>query len=174
MPTLNHCRRTPDMARNKVWPSISALFILALIGAQLSADEPAAKQPPTTTPATAPTTAPASTLVKRGTLDLDVKTDAFLQPLDPFELKLKLKGYSGPLTILSAAAPGAAVKKGDALLELDPRNINWDLEQARNAVAAAKVALTKAESDLALGLKMDALALRQSEDAVKQAEANVK
>lgn len=163
--------------RDKACMMSAALVALALVGAPLSADipaAPAAKEPAATQATTAPTTAPAPTLVKKGTLELEVKTDAFLQPLDAYELKLKMKAYSGPLTVVSAAAPGAMVKQGDALLELDPKNINWDLEQAANAAAAAKVALTKAEADLALGQKMDALALRQSEDGVKNAEASVK
>jgi len=132
-----------------------------------------------TQPAAA-TTQPAATqpaekthVVKKGTLTLEIQTDAALQASEPFELKLKLKGYGGPLTIASIAAPWSTVKKGDSLLECETTEIKWAVEGAENALAAAKANLKKAEADAELSVKGEALALRMQEDAVKHAEANV-
>src|SRR5688572_26504949 len=138
------------------------LALLALAGVPLQGD----------TPATKPATQPAATVhtVKKGKLNLEVQSDVTLQPLDPYELKLKLKQYAGPLTIVSVAPPNAAVNAGDPLLELEKRQITCELETAKNAVAGAKAALAKAEADQELGTKADALALRVHEDAVKNAE----
>ena len=141
-----------------------ALALLALAGLPLHGDTPA------TRPATQPT---ATHTVKKGKLNLEVQAEVTLQPLDPYELKLKLKQYAGPLAIVSIAAPNSPVKAGDPLLELDRRQLNWELEMARNALAGAKAALAKAEADQELGAKADALALRIQEDALKNAEQAV-
>src|SRR5438045_6232150 len=98
---------------------------------------------------TKPTTQPAAETykVKKGTLKLEVQTDSTLSAFEPFEVRLKTKSYAGQFTVISAAAHGAHVAKGDSVLECDPRPINWAVEGAENELATARAALTKAEAD---------------------------
>jgi len=128
---------------------------------------------PTTRPAPPPATQPATYIVKKGALPLDLQLDGVFQPADAFEARFKMKSYSGPLTIVKAAAPFAAVKKGDVLIECDPQHMNWSLQGAENELTVARAALKKAQADSELSAKGDALALRIQQDAVKNAEAGL-
>jgi multidrug resistance efflux pump len=125
---------------------------------------------------TGPSTQPSGETytVKKGTLKLEVTTDAALAALEPFEVRLKTKAFAGQFTVVSAAGHGAMVKKGESVLELDAKPINWAVEGAENEVATARANLKKAEADAELGAKGDALALRISEDGLKNAEAGLK
>ena len=106
---------------------------------------------PTTSPATAPAAAPSTTapaapepgihIVKRGSLSLEVKGDGLFHAVEPFEVKLAFKNYAaygGPLVIKSIVPPGATVKKGDALLELDREHLTWTLAASDAELANAK------------------------------------
>jgi len=125
---------------------------------------------------TGPATQPAADTykVKKGTLKLEVTTDGTLSALEPFEVKLKTKAYAGALMIESAAAHGAMVRKGESVLELDPKPFNWAVEGAENELATARASLKKAEADAELAAKSEALSLRISEDALKNAEGGLK
>jgi multidrug resistance efflux pump len=113
-------------------------------------------------------------VVKKGTLTLEVQTDGVLQPADPFEVRMRFKAYAGSATVLNAAGHGAIVHKGDVLLECDPVEINWAIEGAKSTLETARAGHKKASSDLDLGAKADATAMRIQEQAVKDAEASVK
>ncbi|HEV8378100.1 MAG TPA: hypothetical protein VGP99_04570, partial [Tepidisphaeraceae bacterium] len=125
---------------------------------------------------TAPSTQPSAEThkVKKGTLKLEVGTDATLSALEPYEVKLKTKAYAGQLTVVSAAAHSAMVRKGETILELDPKPMNWALEGAENELATARANLKKAEADAELAVKSEALSLRIAEDNLKNAEAGLK
>ncbi len=138
--------------------SVSALamwMVAAVFGAAWAQDKPAT--------ATSPASQPANETVVEG----------ILAPVDPFELKLKLKTYAGAMPIARIAAQYAAVQPGDVLLEIDPTEFKRALATVTAAADAARVALKKAEVEDAVGAKADAMALRQQQDALKQAEANV-
>ncbi|MGE5612326.1 MAG: hypothetical protein ACM359_23970 [Bacillota bacterium] len=109
-------------------------------------------------------------VVKKGKLSLNIQAEGMLLPVEPFEVKLKMKAYSGPLTVVSIAPAWGKVKAGDVLLELDPTNLKWAMEEAENGLATAKANLKKAEADAELADKGEALALRMQQDAVKNAE----
>lgn len=132
-----------------------------------------AATPATTTPATQPAGG-GTHVVKKGQLNLDITGEGVFAAVEPALVRLKLKAYAGPLTVVSAAAPWSTVKKGDSLLELERQEIKWAVEQAETAAETARAAFRKAELDQELGQKADALALRIQEDAVKNAEAAVK
>ena len=161
------------MKRTK-WAAFGGLAIASAICATLPADSATqpASQPATTQPTSQPADKPHT--VKKGTLDLHVTVEGVFQAVDPFEVKLKLKAYSGPLTIASIAAPGMPVKKGGVLLEIEPTHLNWAITAAENEVAAAKANLAKAEADLKLAGKSESLAMRQTEQAMSNAEAGIK
>ena len=136
-------------------------------------DAPTTQPPPATTQA-ATQSSDKSHVVERGTLSLEIQAEGALVAVDPHEVKLKLRSYAGALEVVSAASHGIAVKKGDVLLELDAREINWAIEGAEAALATARANLKKAESDVELGQKGDALALRISEQNLKNANDSLK
>jgi RND family efflux transporter MFP subunit len=155
---------------------LAAGFFCGVLGA-CAWPQSARGDTPTTRPAaTQATTQPSekSHVVKRGTLSLEIQADGALAAVDPHEVKLKLRSYAGPLEVVSAATHGATVTNGDALLELDAREITWAIEAAEAAVASARANLKKAESDVELGQKGDALALRISEQNLKNANDSLK
>src|SRR4051812_49141200 len=108
---------------------------------------------------TKPATQPAGETykVKKGTLKLEVQTDSNLSALEPFEVRLKTKAYTGAFAVISAAPHGARVARGDTVLELDPKPMNWALEGAENELATAGAALKKAQADAELAIGSDAL-----------------
>ena len=145
----------------RVWTIL--LLFLSITTLSFAADTKPSTQPSTDT-----------YKVKKGSLKLEVSTDATLSALEPFEAKLKAKAYTGQLTVVSAAAHGAMVRKGETILDLDPKPMNWALEGAENELATARANLKKAEADAELATKSEALSLRISEDALKNAEASMK
>jgi hypothetical protein len=136
-------------------------------------------------PSTAPTTATAlapkpsapsgdTTAVKRGTLDLAFDFDGVFVPVDPFEVRLKVRAYQGDFVIVKAAEPGSRVAKGDVLLELDPQKIDEQIAAAGNEVTAAQANLAKADSDVKLGDASDALAMNSAKDELGFAQTDLK
>src|SRR4051812_48715721 len=148
--------------------ALTILLSIALLATCL----PAAEKSPATKPATQGS--PETYTVKKGTLKLEVQTDATLAALEPYEVKLKTKAYAGQFTVVSAAAHGAMVRKGETILELDPKPMIWALEGAENELATGRANLKKAEADAELATKSEALSLRIAEDASKNAETGLK
>jgi multidrug efflux pump subunit AcrA (membrane-fusion protein) len=168
-PTLQEKRRMLT-AR---WIVVSVSIICLLIGALLHAQEaPAPTTPPATAPATAPSAATHS--VKKGRLALKIDAAGTFLPANPVEVRIRPEGYKGELPIANIAANGASVKKGDTLIQIDPADLNRELDAARNDLATAKANHGKAESDVALGEKGDALALKMAETAAKKGETDLK
>lgn len=173
-----------------------ALLLTAILGGggwMALADAPAGTAPPvpptaatapankegdsaSTKPASQPSSQPSAPvhLVKPGKLSFTVQGEGSFVADEPFEARLKFNTHSGPLTIVSAAANRATVKKGDTILEIDPFYINKEVAAAENELAVAKAGLTKAESDSDLGEKADALAMRIQQNETKNAEAAVR
>ena len=123
-----------------------------------------------------PTTSPSPSphVVAKGRLALKVEAAGTFLPTAPLEVRVRPSAYNGDLTIVAAAPNGAAVKKGDTILQIDPADLNRDLDGARNDLVAARAALTKAEADVEMGAKADALALKVSENSARKAAADLK
>ena len=145
----------------------------------------AAASAPTTEPATSPTTGPATTRsaaaatqptlkVTRGSIPLVFRSLGTLEPVDPFELRLRPEAYKGELKIVTAVANGATVKAGDVLLQIDATDLTRDLSGAENDLTTAKANLDKAKGDAQLAESGDALALRIQKTALANAEAGLK
>jgi multidrug resistance efflux pump len=137
--------------------SIAAVMVAMLAGMTWAQDKPA------TAPASQPAAKPANEVVVEGVL----------LPVDPFELKLKFKAYAGSLPIAKVAGQFATVRAGDSLLEIDPTEFKRAMASVESAAETARAAMKKVEADAEIGARADALALRQQQDALKQAEANV-
>ena len=135
--------------------------------------------PATTQPITrseGPATQPAGPTISihRGALTTVVDATGYFEPIEPLEVRVRPKAYGGELTVKSVAPNGAAVRKGDLLLELDPEQIDKQLAAAENENLAAHANLTRMQADTKLGEEQDALAMKVQTDATKQAEDAVK
>jgi len=74
---------------------------------------------------------------------------------------------------VKSVAPGAAVGKGETVLELDTTQIRRQIASAENERTAAKANLEKAESDAKLYDEADALALKLQEQELKNAQSGL-
>jgi HlyD family secretion protein len=111
---------------------------------------------------------------RKGNLTPVYELEAFYEAVESAELKLKLEGYQGELTVLKVVAAGETVKKGDVVLALDRSAIDKQLAALENDLRVARAAHEKAQADLGIGAKGDALALLQAQTAVKDAEGALK
>ncbi|HEX7815534.1 efflux RND transporter periplasmic adaptor subunit [Dyella sp.] len=81
----------------------------------------------------------------RGDLDLSIKVVGRVEAWSTVTLQPRVAGQLESL----AFAPGAHVRKGDVLVQIDPSLLKAQLDQARGAVARDQAQLTKAQADLA-------------------------
>jgi multidrug efflux pump subunit AcrA (membrane-fusion protein) len=149
-------------------------ILLAGPAAISRADAPA---PATTRAASTAASAPASaatTAVKRGSLPMKFDASGYLEPIDPFDVRIRPKAYGGELTITAIVANGATVKKGEKLLEVDPAPMKRQLEAAQSEADVAKANAAKAEADAKIAKESEALAMRMAKEAVEDAQDNVK
>lgn len=85
--------------------------------------------------------------VTKGDLAIEVELSGSFVAEDKDEIRLEPKSYKGDLIITSLLPEGAAVKKGDTLIEFDPLTLERSLEDARNEVSDKQVALAKADAE---------------------------
>jgi multidrug efflux pump subunit AcrA (membrane-fusion protein) len=151
--------------------------LLGVVGIAIADDAPKtpATTSPTSAPSSQPTTAPsAMQTVKKGRISMKFDASGTFLPATPVEVRLRPEAFKGELTIVTAAANGASVKKGETILQIDPSDLNRELDAARNELTTAKANQTKAEADVALGEKADALAMKQAENAIKKGDGDLK
>lgn len=115
-----------------------------------------------------------SVSVHRGSLGSAVEAQGYFEPVEPSDIRIRPKVYSGELTIKSIVANGATVKKGDVILEIDPVVIDKQLAAAENDVTAAHANLTKAQADARIGQAQDELAIKMQTEATQRADDEVK
>ncbi len=110
--------------------------------------------------------------VKRGELDLRVYTTGELEAKNSVTLSAPpVAGAS--LQITHLLHTGAVVKKGDVVMEFDPTEQHYILEQSRSELHQAEQDILKAESDAAVQKAQDAVALLKARYDVRQAELEV-
>ena len=153
------------------------LTAVGLVAASAPTTEPA--PPAATKPATKRSTSAAAATqpthkVTRGSISLVLRSLGTLEPVDPFELRLRPEAYKGEMKIVTVVPNGATVKAGDVLLQIDATDITRDLAGAENDLTTAKANLEKAKADVQLAESGDALALRIQKTALAQAEAALK
>lgn len=102
------------------------------------------------------------------------EAEGYLQPVDPFEVRIRPKAYGGELTIVSIAANGAQVKQGDVILQLDPEPLNRQLAAAKNALLVAQANVDRSDAAAKLSEQSAALTLRQQQDETRAADEGVK
>ena len=87
--------------------------------------------------------------VTKGDLSISVELSGMFVAENKDEIRIEPRTYRGDLIITSLLAEGTEVKEGDVLMEFDPSSLERSLEDAHNEVTDKKVALQKAEADLA-------------------------
>jgi multidrug efflux pump subunit AcrA (membrane-fusion protein) len=110
--------------------------------------------------------------VKREELDLRVYTTGELEAKNSVTLSAPpVAGAS--LQITHLLHTGAAGKKGDVVIEFDPSEQHYILEQSRSELRQAEQDILKAKSDAAVQKTQDAVALLKARYDLRQAELEV-
>jgi HlyD family secretion protein len=124
-------------------------------------------------------TAPASTgtdvptgLIKRGDLDMKVFVTGELHASHSEMLTAPPIG-GGALQITHLLHTGAAVKKGELVVEFDPTEQHYKLDQNRSELLQAEEEITKAKADAAVVAAQDKVALLKARFDVRRAELDV-
>jgi HlyD family secretion protein len=110
--------------------------------------------------------------VKRGDLDLRVVDTGELRATNTITLTAPSVG-GGALQITRLAHTGAVVKKGDIVIEFDPSEQRYKLEQNRSELLQADQEITKAKADAAVLGAQDKVALLKDRFDVRRAELDV-
>jgi HlyD family secretion protein len=149
------------MTWRRVWWTAAAVAVLA-IGATLAIavpSLPAAKEEIPTT------------RVARGTLKLTVYATGDLRAGRSATLVSPPAG--GLLRIVSLLPTGTAVKKDDVVVEFDPADQEYVLEQAKSDLAEAEQQIVKARSDSAAQAAQDQVDLLTARYDVRRAELDI-
>jgi len=147
-------------AKAMKWISIAAALVLAGLGIAFAIQQlrPAPRVIPTTR-------------VQKGTLELDVDTPGELRT--PHSAMLVAPSVNGTLQIVHLMATGTQVKVGDVVVEFDPSEQEYNLEQSRSQLAEAEQQIAKAKADAAVKTAEDKVALLKARFDVRRAELEV-
>ncbi len=110
--------------------------------------------------------------VTRGDLKLDVHATGELRPQSTAMVNAPTLG-GGVLQITQIAHSGQLVKKGDLVVEFDPSEQNYNLDQSRSELQEAQQEIVKAKADQAVLAAQDKVALLKARYAVRKAELDV-
>jgi HlyD family secretion protein len=110
--------------------------------------------------------------VKRGDLDLKVEADGELRATHMIALTAPPVGGAA-LEITRLSHTGLAVKKGDIVIEFDPSEQRYKLEQNRSELLQAEQEIIKAKADAAVLAAQDKVALLKDGFDVRRAELDV-
>jgi multidrug efflux pump subunit AcrA (membrane-fusion protein) len=111
-------------------------------------------------------------MVKRGDLEMQVYTTGELRASHSEILTAPPIG-GGSLQITHLLHTGAAVKKGDLVMEFDPSEQHYKLDQNRSELLQAEQEITKAKADAAVVSAQDKVALLKAKFDVRRAELEV-
>ena len=124
-----------------------------------------------TTPAAAGDEVPTG-LVKRGDLEMQVNATGEMRAIHSSMLIAPPIG-GGALQITHLLHTGATVKKGDLVMEFDPSEQHYKLDQNRSELLQAEQEITKARADAAVVSAQDKVALLKAKFDVRRAELDV-
>jgi HlyD family secretion protein len=110
--------------------------------------------------------------VKRGTISLEVYATGELQASRTVMITAPSVGGDA-LQIMRLAHAGETVRKGDSILEFDPSEQNYKLEQNRSELQQAEQETAKANADAAVLAAQDKVALLKARYDVRKAELEV-
>jgi len=111
--------------------------------------------------------------VKRGEIDLEVHSTAELRANHAIMLPAPAVGGDA-LQIVRLVRTGELVKKGDVIVEFDPSEQQYKLEQSRSELLQAEQEITKAKADALVLTAEDKVTLLKARHNVRRAELDVK
>jgi HlyD family secretion protein len=111
-------------------------------------------------------------LVKRGDLDMKVYVTGELRASHTEVLTAPQIG-GGSMQITHLLHTGAVVKKGDLVIEFDPSEQHYKVDQNRSELLQAEQEITKAKADAAVVAAQDKVALLKARFDVRRAELDV-
>jgi HlyD family secretion protein len=109
-----------------------------------------------------------TTRVQRGRVQVTVHATGDLRATRAMQLFVPSAG--GSLTIIQLAGSGTAMKAGDVMVEFDPSDQEFQLEQADFDLRLAEQEIAKAEAEAAVQAADDQVALLKARFAVRRAE----
>lgn len=112
-----------------------------------------------------------TTRVQKGTLELDINTPGELHT--PRSAMMVAPSVNGTLQIVRLLKTGTQVKAGDVVVEFDPSEQQYNLEQSRSQLAEADQLIVKAKTDAAVKTAEDKVALLKARFDVRRAELEV-
>ena len=112
-----------------------------------------------------------TTRVQRGNLELKTYTRGELRPARTAMLVAPPVG--GTLQIVELARTGTRVAPGDVVLQFDPSEQEFNLEQARSELAQAEQEIVKMKADADVQAAQDQVALLKARFDVRRAELEV-
>lgn len=112
-----------------------------------------------------------TTRVQRGTVQTDVYAIGEIRT--PHSAMVLAPPVSGTLQIVRLASTGTMVKAGDVILEFDPSEQEYNLEQSESRLAEAEQQIIKAKADWTVQASQDKVALLKARFAVRRAELDV-
>src|ERR1700731_2386567 len=110
--------------------------------------------------------------VKRGDLNLEIDATGELRANHTITLTAPPVG-GGALQIIRLLRTGVPVKKGDIVIEFDPSEQRYKMEQSRSELLQAEEEITKAKADAAVLAAQDKVALLKARYDVRAAELDV-
>jgi multidrug efflux pump subunit AcrA (membrane-fusion protein) len=122
-------------------------------------------------PSTSGTDVPTGT-VKRGDLDMKVNVTGELKASHS-EILIAPPIGGGALQLTHLLHTGTTVKKGDLVMEFDPSEQMYKLDQNRSELLQAEQEITKAKADAAVVAAQDKVALLKARFDVRRAELDV-
>src|SRR5664280_2646874 len=156
------------------WRSVagwSALTLVVAVGAVLLASKRPSRPSSKTEVKTAGDGIPLAA-VERGDIDMDVHATGELRASHMVVLTAPSVG-GGSLEITQLLATSSAVKKGDIVIEFDPGEQRYKLDQSRSELMQAQQEITKANADTAVLAAEDKVAELKARYGVRQAELDV-
>jgi HlyD family secretion protein len=110
--------------------------------------------------------------VRRGAMNIEVHANGELNASSTVMLSAPVVGGDA-LQITHLAPTGELVKKGDLIVEFDPSEQNYKLEQNRSELMQADEEIIKANADAAVKASEDKVALLKDRYGVRRAELDV-
>jgi HlyD family secretion protein len=111
--------------------------------------------------------------VKRGNLEIKVYSTGELRATKSMSLMAPPIAGGGALQIVKLLKTGTRVSVGDVVIEFDPSEQEYKLEQARSEVAEAEQQIAKSKADAAVSLAQDQVSLLKAHFDVRRAELDV-
>jgi multidrug resistance efflux pump len=109
--------------------------------------------------------------VQKGTVELDIRTTGELRT--PHASVLAAPSVNGTMQIVHLLKTGTPVKTGDVVVEFDPIEQQFNLEQSRSQLSEAEQQIAKQKADADVKAAEDQVALLKAKFDVRRAELEV-